>query len=125
MIDRRCTAGVAAQRPCWATPRIQCSRFLRKARPWRSRSAAVLADALVHVTGGTAAAMRHYENQRRRRTARVQAAARTNGQMYHLSGPAALVRDLALRTILGGELMLRRYDWIYDWRPPGPLPARS
>ena len=98
--------------------------FLAQGAAMAIEDAAVLADALVHVTGGTAAAMRHYENQRRRRTARVQAAARTNGRMYHLSGPAALIRDLAMRTILGGELMLRRYDWIYDWRPPGPS-ARS
>ena len=98
--------------------------FLAQGAAMAIEDAAVLADALVHVTGGTAAAMRHYENQRRRRTARVQAAARTNGRMYHLSGPAALIRDLAMRTILGGELMLRRNDWIYDWRPPGPS-ARS
>ena len=98
--------------------------FLAQGAAMAIEDAAVLADALVHVPGGTAAAMRHYEDQRRRRTARVQAAARTNGRMYHLSGSAALVRDFAMRTIFGGELMLRRYDWIYDWRPPGPS-ARS
>ena len=56
--------------------------FLAQGAAMAIEDAAVLADALVHVTGGTAAAMRHYENQRRRRTARVQAAARTNGRMY-------------------------------------------
>ena len=93
--------------------------FLAQGAAMAIEDAAVLAHALTRVPGGTATAMRHYENQRRARTARVQAAARLNGRVYHLGGPAALIRDLAMRTILGSELVLRRYDWIYDWRPPG------
>jgi salicylate hydroxylase len=62
--------------------------------------------------------MRAYEKQRRARTARVQASAHANDRVYHLGGFAGLIRDLALRTVLGGELLLSSYDWIYDWRPP-------
>ena len=41
--------------------------------------------------------MRRYERARRRRTARVQRAARRNGAIYHLVGAEALLRNLALR----------------------------
>ena len=106
---------VAARRPCWATPR-PCSRFLRKARPWRSRTRRPR-HALVHVPGGTAAAMRHYEDQRA-------------GELPGCRRPRAPIAErpfervcgssprFCMRTIFGGELMLRRYDWIYDWRRP-------
>ena len=38
------------------------------------------------------------------------------GWIYHFSGPAALARNIALKR-LRGERLLRRYDWLYDWRP--------
>ena len=47
--------------------------------------------------------------------ARVQRAARSAGRIYHLSGPAAYARDLAIKA-MGGKRMLARQDWIYDWR---------
>lgn len=92
--------------------------FLAQGAAMAIEDAAVLAHALAHAPGGVAAALRYYESQRRPRTAGVQAAARTNDRIYHLGGPAAVVRDLAMRTVLGGELLLSRYDWIYGWRPP-------
>jgi salicylate hydroxylase len=52
---------------------------------------------------------------RRARVARVQRTARRNGKVYHLSGAAALARDLFIRAI-GPQRMLARQDWIYDWR---------
>ncbi len=94
--------------------------FLAQGAAMAIEDAAVLAHALASAPGGgIAAAMRSYERQRRARTARVQASARANDRVYHLGGAAGLIRDLALRTVLGGELLLSRYDWIYDWRPPG------
>ena len=60
--------------------------------------------------------MRRYERARRRRTARVQRAARRNGRIYHLTAAEALLRNLFLRAA-GGKMLLRRYDWLYDWRP--------
>jgi salicylate hydroxylase len=47
---------------------------------------------------------------------RVQRAARQQGRIYHLTGPLALARDLAIKA-MGAERMLARQDWIYDWRP--------
>jgi salicylate hydroxylase len=81
--------------------------------------AAVLAKALsegqTDTAAGVAAALKHYARLRRSRVARVQRAARSSGRIYHLTGPAALVRDLAIRA-LGPERMLARQNWIYDWR---------
>lgn len=45
----------------------------------------------------------------------MQRGARRNGKYYHLTGSAALARNLMLRTI-GGRGVLARYGWIYDWR---------
>jgi salicylate hydroxylase len=47
--------------------------------------------------------------------ARVQRAARRQGRIYHLTGAAALARDLTIRA-MGASRMLARQDWIYDWR---------
>lgn len=65
---------------------------------------------------GVAAAFRRYEAQRMPRTARVQRAARTNGDIYHLGGLAARGRDLAL-SLMGPDRLLSRWDWLYGWRP--------
>jgi salicylate hydroxylase len=63
-----------------------------------------------------ATAMRNYEEKRRPRTADIQRGARINATLYHLGGPAAHLRNMALAA-MGGENFLRRYDWIYDWKP--------
>jgi salicylate hydroxylase len=62
-----------------------------------------------------AAAMQRYARLRRGRVARVQRAARRNGWIYHLTGPAAFARDLTIKA-MGARRMLARQDWIYDWR---------
>ena len=48
---------------------------------------------------------------------RAQQASRRQGRIYGLSGPEALVRNLAMRA-MGGEKLLSRYDWLYSWQPP-------
>jgi len=78
--------------------------------------AAVLADCLGRGPDEPALAFATYEGLRRSRTQRMQRASRGNGRIYHLRGLAARARDLALRRI-GGERLLTRYDWLYDWRP--------
>ena len=60
-------------------------------------------------------AMQSYERARRPRISRVQRMARQNGRIYHLTGPMALARDLAIKA-MGPQRMLARQDWIYDWR---------
>ena len=78
--------------------------------------AAVLAACVARHSEDPAAGLRLYEGLRRRRTARAQAHARRNGRVYHLRQPAAFARDLAL-AVIGGNRLLRRYDWLYDWQP--------
>jgi salicylate hydroxylase len=78
--------------------------------------AAVLAHCLEHEGGAPEQALRAYESRRRARVARVQREARRNAWRYHLAGPLALARDMVLRR-MGGEKLLRRYDWLYDWKP--------
>nr|WP_249168118.1 FAD-dependent monooxygenase [Bradyrhizobium elkanii] len=81
--------------------------------------AAVLAKALSDSTGentaGIPAALKRYARMRRGRVLKVQRLARQQGRIYHLGGPAAIARDLAIRAI-GPERLLARQDWIYDWR---------
>ncbi|WP_375775440.1 FAD-dependent monooxygenase [Bradyrhizobium sp. ma5] len=81
--------------------------------------AAVLAKALADCTGentaGIPAALKGYAEMRRGRALKVQRMARQQGRIYHLSGPLAIARDLAIRAI-GPQRMLARQDWIYDWR---------
>jgi len=81
--------------------------------------AAVLANCLSQSSGeniaGIAAALQRYGRQRRSRVLRVQRAARQQGRIYHLTGPLALARDLAIKA-MGPQRMLARQDWIYDWR---------
>lgn len=81
--------------------------------------AAVLAKCLGESGGesaaGIAAALKHYGRLRSARVRRVQRAARRNGTVYHLSGAAALARDLFIRS-MGPKRMLAQQDWIYDWR---------
>ena len=81
--------------------------------------AAVLAKSLsegqLDTTVGIHASLKRYGRQRRGRVLRVQRAARQQGRIYHLTGPLALARDLAIKT-MGPERMLARQNWIYDWR---------
>jgi salicylate hydroxylase len=80
--------------------------------------AAVLAKCLGEASDSAARippALKRYAGLRRARVARMQRAARRNGKVYHLSGAAALARDLFIRAI-GPHRMLARQDWIYDWR---------
>jgi salicylate hydroxylase len=81
--------------------------------------AAVLAKLLSDSTGenvaGIPAALKRYGKARRARVLKVQRAARQQGRIYHLTGPMALARDLAIKA-MGPQRMLARQDWIYDWR---------
>jgi salicylate hydroxylase len=81
--------------------------------------AAVLAKCLAEAAGdsgaGIPAALHRYAQLRRARVARVQRTARRNGTIYHLAGPMALARDLAIK-VMGAKRMLARQDWIYQWR---------
>ena len=90
--------------------------FLAQGGAMAIEDAAVLAGCLAHHSEDPAVGLRLYEGLRRRRAGRAQRHARRNGRVYHLKGPAAFARDLALK-VMGGNRLLRRYDWLYDWRP--------
>ncbi|HLN08983.1 MAG TPA: FAD-dependent monooxygenase [Xanthobacteraceae bacterium] len=91
--------------------------FIAQGAAMAIEDAIVLAGCLAATSGPLDAPLRQYEGLRCGRTARVQRHARRNGIVYHLDGPAAAVRNLALAAI-GGDGLLRRYDWLYDWRAP-------
>jgi salicylate hydroxylase len=95
--------------------------FLAQGAAMAIEDAAVLADHLAAAPDDPAATMRRAARARRRRTARVQRAARRNSTRYHLGGPAAWARDIYLAAV-GGNMLLRSYDWLYDWRA---IPPRS
>jgi len=60
------------------------------------------------------ALIKDYANQRWQRNARVQGRALQNGQIYHLTGPLRLGRDLAMR-LLGQRLLDQ--PWLYGGGP--------
>ncbi|HEY5607334.1 MAG TPA: FAD-dependent monooxygenase [Alphaproteobacteria bacterium] len=88
--------------------------FLAQGAAMAIEDAAVLASSLARQPDRLPSGMRHYERSRRRRTAKVQRAARRNGRVYHLAAGEAWMRNLFLR-LAGGKMLLRRYDWLYDW----------
>lgn len=89
--------------------------FLAQGGSLALEDAVTLADALAAAEEGVEGAIAAYEKARRTRTARVMAAARRNGRVYHLSGVAALARNAALRAV-PPERIVAGYDWIYGWK---------
>jgi salicylate hydroxylase len=78
--------------------------------------AAELAAQLRRSRGDSHRALSAYAKARTARARRVQREARRNGRIYHLSGPAAFVRNL----VLGHKdpsTLADRYAWLYGWRP--------
>src|SRR5260370_1085853 len=90
--------------------------FLAQGGAMAIEDAAVLADCLAHSPHPPALPFASFPRPPRSRTLRVARESRNNGWVYHLSGPAALARNIALKR-LSGEKLLTRYDWLYDWRP--------
>ncbi len=90
--------------------------YLAQGAAMAIEDAAVLGQCLGGAPGDMTTAMRHYEKERRPRTARTQRAARRNGLIYHMGGVEALLRTLAL-VAMGGNRLIRHYDWLYGWKP--------
>jgi len=91
--------------------------FLAQGAGMAIEDAAVLADMLGKFIDDPADALRAYEGARHHRTERAQQAARRQARIYGMTGPEALIRNLAMRT-LGGKRLRARQDWIYTWRAP-------
>jgi salicylate hydroxylase len=92
--------------------------FLAQGAGMAIEDAAVLANMLGKYMDDPSDALRAYEGARRHRTALAQLRSRRQARIYGLTGPEALIRNLAMRA-LGGEKLRARYDWLYDWQPPG------
>jgi salicylate hydroxylase len=90
--------------------------FLAQGAALAIEDAWVLAEALASMPDDPTTAMRAYEACRYARARRVWGAARGNGLIYHLSDLPAFARNRVMQ-VLGGEGMLKRYDWLYGWRP--------
>jgi len=88
--------------------------FLAQGGAMAIEDAAVLAACLSR-DEDTTRALRAFERARRVRVARAQHEARRNSWRYHLSGPLGFARNAVLRA-MGGEKLLRRFDWLYGWR---------
>ena len=85
--------------------------FLAQGAAQGIEDAAALAAALGK-TADIVTALARYSAMRVARANRVQREAIAQAKLYHMAGPLALARDLAMRA-LGSERLLKRYDWLY------------
>lgn len=92
--------------------------FLAQGGVMALEDAVVLAHALAADPADPARALAGYAGARAPRVARVAAASQRNGRIYHMSGPMAAARNLALRVVPPARFM-RRYDWLYGWSRVG------
>jgi salicylate hydroxylase len=74
-----------------------------------------LAASLAVQRNDVAAAFRAYETARRPRATRLQQTSRRFGWLYHLRGPARIIRNFALAR--RKETALGRFDWLYGETP--------
>ena len=91
--------------------------FLAQGGVMALEDAMVLAHALAAKPADIPGALKSYETARRARVGAIVAASRRNGRIFHLSGAAALARNIALGAVPASHLMAR-YDWVYGWQPP-------
>ena len=94
--------------------------FLAQGAAMAIEDAVVAAQCLARMPDDAARALKTYSAVRRPRTRKVQRLAARNGERYHRGGIAAMLRNAGMRFV-GGERLLRHYDWLYDWRPPAAL----
>lgn len=92
--------------------------FLAQGGVMALEDAVVVARALAADPSDPARAFAAYARVRAPRVRRVAEASRKNGRIYHMSGLAAVARNLALRQI-APERFMRRYDWLYGWAMEG------
>ena len=99
--------------------------FLAQGAAMAIEDSVVLARSLSESAGNVAAALKSYEAARLPRTARVQLAARAQGQIFHVMSPLArLKRRLGLVPKSDPKLLDR--DWLYEYdATSAPLLAAS
>lgn len=89
--------------------------YLAQGAAMALEDAACLAACLGDGSGHLKAALAQYEKIRQPRTARIVEESRRNAGIYHMRGPKARARNMALR-LLPGSMQLQRLAWIYS--PP-------
>jgi salicylate hydroxylase len=89
--------------------------FLAQGAAAAIEDAAVLARHLSESGDDPTAALARFRAARAPRAARIQREARRNDAIFHLGGPLAAARDLAL-SLMPPTAMMARYDWLYGWR---------
>ena len=85
--------------------------FLAQGAAQAIEDSGALGQALLQ-TGVIPEALAAYSRSRVARAMRVQLEALRQGRIYHMSRPAALARDVAMR-LIGPERLKARYDWLY------------
>lgn len=86
--------------------------------------AAVIAQCLKETLNGggdATAGFAAYEVRRMRRAKRASLTSTANRYLYHLPGPLGTMRNIGMR-VLGGNRLLARQDWLYEWMPEPTLP---
>jgi salicylate hydroxylase len=91
--------------------------FLAQGAAMAIEDASVVAYCLARKPDDVPAALKTYVAARRTRARAVQQMAARNGTRYHYGGLMAMLRNAAM-SAMGGERLLRHYDWIYKWQPP-------
>lgn len=80
--------------------------------------AVLLADLLPEGSGDPAPALARYQELRRTRTARVQLTAHFFGEVCHIGGVGAVIRNALLHTRSGDDYSVT--DWLYGRNPAEP-----
>lgn len=96
--------------------------FLAQGAAMAIEDAVVAARCLARRPDDASGALKTYSAMRRARTRKVQRLAAKNGERYHQRAVPAMLRNAAMRA-MGGERLLRHYDWLYQWRPPVASPV--
>lgn len=89
--------------------------FLAQGAVLALEDSAILANELAASLEAPSLGLQRYEDKRRARALRVQAASRRNGRIYHLGGLMAVARNQVLAST-PPTLLMRQYDWLYGWR---------
>lgn len=86
--------------------------FLAQGAAQAIEDAAALGGAFLQIGASVEAAFAAYERSRIARASQIVRASRRQGAYFHLGGPAAVARDMAIRA-LRGRGMLARNAWLY------------
>ncbi|WP_108881178.1 FAD-dependent monooxygenase [Anderseniella sp. Alg231-50] len=95
--------------------------YLAQGAAMALEDAECLAACIGDGSGDLTAALVRYESRRQPRTARIIEESRRNAGIYHMRGPKAQARNLALR-FMPGSMQMQRLAWIYASPPDNGSP---